>query len=140
MRHYGDPLGPREQRSVRYVFTPKKELGLGAFKLTFAIHYNDKAKDRFGGPVLTSSVTLVAAPVNPMDSDLVKYGAPAGGGLVVLLLLYSLVGGGKKEERRRERQRRRRRRRAATSGSRTRSPAPRAGSRRVRRRRRRVEA
>ena len=96
VRHYGDPLGPREQRSVRYVFTPKKELGLGAFKLTFAIHYNDKAKDRFGGPVLTSSVTLVAAPVNPMDSDLVKYGAPAGGGLVVLLLLYSLVGGGKK--------------------------------------------
>ena len=46
--------------------------------------------------MLTSSVTLVAAPVNPMDSDLVKYGAPAGGGLVVLLLLYSLVGGGKK--------------------------------------------
>ena len=44
VRHYGDPLGPREQRSFRYPFVPSKKLSPGEYQMTFSVFYANRDK------------------------------------------------------------------------------------------------
>ena len=43
-RMYGDPLGPREQRSFRYPFVPSKKLSPGEYQMTFSVFYANRDK------------------------------------------------------------------------------------------------
>lgn len=56
---YGDPLGPREQRSFRYPFTPKKTLSPGEYRLTFSAFYNNRDKEPFSTVVYNETNVLV---------------------------------------------------------------------------------
>merc|ERR1719163_606927 len=65
---YGDPLGPREQRSFRYPFTPKKTLSPGEYRLTFSAFYNNRDKEPFSTVVYNETNVLVPGP--PEKSEL----------------------------------------------------------------------
>jgi len=84
-QQYGDPLGPREQRSVLFGFTPSEETSPGTYKLEFKIFYNNRDNDQFVDTVFNETVELVPKPLS-MEATLrvVKF---VGGGLMLLLLL-----------------------------------------------------
>lgn len=62
-REYGDPLGPREQRSVLYGFTPSEETSPGLYKLDFKIFYNNRDKDQFVDTAFSETAELARLPV-----------------------------------------------------------------------------
>ena len=60
-RMYGDPLGPREQRSFRYPFVPNKKLSPGEYQMTFSIFYANRDKEGFSTEVYSGKQVLVRA-------------------------------------------------------------------------------
>lgn len=97
-KEYGDPLGPREQRSVLFGFHPNEETPLGAYKLEFKVYYNNRDKDQFVDTVYAEAAELVAKPPS-MEFQLLVIQSIGGCALVlllVLLLVTKLGGGGKK--------------------------------------------
>jgi len=67
-RMYGDPLGPREQRSFRYPFVPSKKLSPGEYQMTFSVFYANRDKQPFSTVVYNEKNVLVAGP--PEKSEL----------------------------------------------------------------------
>jgi len=67
-RMYGDPLGPREQRSFRYPFVPNKKLSPGEYQMTFSVFYANRDKEGFSTEVYSGKQVLVAGP--PEKSEL----------------------------------------------------------------------
>lgn len=63
-QQYGDPLGPREQRSVLFGFTPSEETSPGTYKLEFKIFYNNRDNDQFVDTVFNETVELVRSTPN----------------------------------------------------------------------------
>ena len=61
-RMYGEPLGPREQRSFRYPFAPSKKLSPGEYQLSFSIFYANRDKTPFASVVYNEKNVLVRAP------------------------------------------------------------------------------
>lgn len=61
-RMYGDPLGPREQRSFRYPFVPSKKLSPGEYQMTFSVFYANRDKEPFSTEVYSGKQVLVAGP------------------------------------------------------------------------------
>jgi len=95
-KEYGDALGPREQRSVLFAFTPKEETPPGQYKLDFKVFYNNRDKDQFVDVAFSETVELVPKPPS-MEAKLMMVKAVAGGLLLILLLLLVMktMGGGK---------------------------------------------
>ena len=62
---YGDPLGPREQRSFRFPFVPKKSLSPAQYRLTFSAYYSNRDKEPFVSVVYNELHVLVAGPREP---------------------------------------------------------------------------
>ena len=60
-RMYGDPLGPREQRSFRYPFVPNKKLSPGEYQMTFSVFYANRDKEGFSTEVYSGKQVLVRA-------------------------------------------------------------------------------
>ena len=58
-RMYGDPLGPREQRSFRYPFVPSKKLSPGEYQMTFSVFYANRDKQPFSTVVYNEKNVLV---------------------------------------------------------------------------------
>jgi len=83
---YGDPLGPTEQRSVRYGFTPSEETAPGAYALEVKIFYNNREKDQFVDTVFSETVELVPKPPS-MEARLRMLKAAGACALLVVLLL-----------------------------------------------------
>jgi len=89
---YGDSMGPREQRSVRFEFTPSEETPLGQYTLDWKVFYNDKNKDQF---VDAGSEAFVLVPMPPsLDARLRLIKIVGGGALLLLVLLLMLGKGG----------------------------------------------
>lgn len=64
-RMYGDPLGPREQRSFRYPFVPNKKLSPGEYQMTFSVFYANRDKEGFSTEVYSGKQVLVRASASP---------------------------------------------------------------------------
>ena len=60
-RMYGDPLGPREQRSFRYPFVPNKKLSPGEYQMTFSVFYANRDKEGFSTEGYSGKQVLVRA-------------------------------------------------------------------------------
>lgn len=67
-RMYGEPLGPREQRSFRYPFVPNKKLSPGEYRMIFSAFYSNRDKQPFSTIVYNETNLLVPGP--PEKSDL----------------------------------------------------------------------
>jgi hypothetical protein len=93
---YGEPLGPREQRSFRYPFKIDGEIAPGSYKMGFKVYYNNRDKDPFLSEVYNETTELIPEPPSyEARMRMIQLGA---GGLAVLLLvglLMSLMPGGK---------------------------------------------
>jgi len=63
---YGEPLGPREQRSFRFPFVPKKTVTPAQYRLTFSAYYSNRDKEPFVSVVYNELNVLVAGPSEPM--------------------------------------------------------------------------
>jgi len=94
-RQYGEPLGPREQRSFRFGFTPKEETPPGQYKLVFSVFYNNRDKDQFNDTVYEEAAELVPAPPS-FDAQLKMIQGGIGAVFLVIVLgFFSSRGGGK---------------------------------------------
>ena len=60
-RVYGEPLGPLEQRSFLFGFTPDEKTPTGQYKLSLQILYNNRDKDQFNDTVFDEAIELVCA-------------------------------------------------------------------------------
>jgi len=99
-QQYGDALGPKEQRSVRFGFEPDEETAPGQYKLEFQIFYNNRDKDQFVETVFSETAELVPKPPS-MDAKLLLIQVVGGGALLLVLLmlgLRSMGGKGSKPE------------------------------------------
>jgi len=67
---YGDPLGPREQRSFRYPMVPSKKLSPGEYRMAISAFYNNRDKEPFVSVVFNETKVLVAGPGEPMNLPL----------------------------------------------------------------------
>merc|ERR1719253_792457 len=98
---YGESLGPGEQRSFVYHFTPDAtKLAPGDYMLAFSVHYADREKVPFHTLVANQTTTLVPAPPEPMDPAILYAAAAGAAGVALLLALVGMIsrraGGGKK--------------------------------------------
>lgn len=93
-QQYGEPLGPREQRSFRFGFAPDAETALGEHKLVCHVYYNNREKDQFLSEVFNDTVTLVPAP--PDLEARIKLAQTVVGvvaGLLLVVAIVSRIGG-----------------------------------------------
>lgn len=88
---YGEPLGPREQRTFRYAFTPDAELAPKEYRLIFKAYYADREKDVFSDIIYNDTAQLVPPPAD--RAALLLYGAVGLGGLLVLAAGSQLIKG-----------------------------------------------
>ena len=88
---YGEPLGPREQRTFRYAFTPDAELASKEYRLIFKAYYADREKDVFSDIIYNDTAQLVPPPAD--RGALLLYGAVGLGGLLVLAAGSQLIKG-----------------------------------------------
>lgn len=86
-RMYGDPLGPREQRSFRYPFVPSKKLSPGEYRLVFSAFYNNRDKEPFSTVVYNETNVLVPGPREPVPMP--DMGTVAMGAAAVLLAVFA---------------------------------------------------
>jgi len=71
-RMYGDPLGPREQRSFRYQFVPNKKLSPGEYRIVFSAFYSNRDKEPFSTVVYNETNVLVPGPPEPSELPLLN--------------------------------------------------------------------
>lgn len=92
---YGQPLGPREQRSFRFPIVLEEEAKLGEFTLTTSIYYNSREKDPFLAEVCKETVEVVP-PLPSVDAQLRMLQVALGvvGLLIVVLLAVRGSSGG----------------------------------------------
>ena len=82
-------IGPREQRTFRYVFTPDAELKPKEYRLIFKAYYADREKDVFSDVIYNDTAQLVPPPAD--HGALLLYGAVGLGGLLVVAAGASLA-------------------------------------------------
>lgn len=87
---YGEPLGPREQRSFRFPFVPKKMVSPAQYRLTFSAYYSNRDKEQFVSAVYNELNVLMAGPSEPMFKmpDLGDIAVPVAA-LLGLLVAYT---------------------------------------------------
>jgi len=91
---YGDALGPREQRSFRYLFVPPTSLKPGEYRLTCAIHYQNRDMARFVDVIFNETVTLVPLTRGVMSSDTLLLGSSViAAGVLLFAIMYNLGAG-----------------------------------------------
>ncbi|KOO21140.1 hypothetical protein Ctob_001834 [Chrysochromulina tobinii] len=92
---YGQPLGPREQRSFRYPLELDAEETLGTYKLEATAYYNDKEKYPFLNVVVNQSFELVPArPNRESQMQMLQMGLGGVGMLLILASVAKLLTGG----------------------------------------------
>lgn len=92
---YGQPLGPREQRSFRYPMELDADTKLGEYTMVALAYYNDKQKSPFFSEVVKEPVTLVPAlPDRKAQLHMVQVGLGAVGVLLIVASAAKLLGGG----------------------------------------------
>lgn len=74
-RMYGDPLGPREQRSFRFPFIPSKKLMPGKYRMAFSAYYNNREQEPYATVVYNETSVLVAGPTASRDLSLLHTAA-----------------------------------------------------------------
>jgi hypothetical protein len=94
-QQYGEPLGPREQRSFQYLFTPDGELKTGSYRLVFKAYFQNRDKDRFLDVVYNETAELVPAPISN-DDFMMMVGVGVSAGVLVLALAGLFLVPGKK--------------------------------------------
>lgn len=91
---YGEPLGPRQQRSFRYPFVPNAELTPGKYLLAFTASYTNREKDIFQHLVCNETTELVLAPLTPMDKTIWIVGGAAVAAVLLVVTCIMLCTGG----------------------------------------------
>lgn len=98
---YGEALGPREQRSFRYLFLPSTSLKAGEYRLIFQTHYEDRGKAKFFDSVFNETIELVphVHVLFSLNPEKVLIGGGAATGFALLFAIaYMLCGGGAAKE------------------------------------------
>jgi len=88
-RIYGEPLGPREQRSFRFGFTPDETTPPGEYKLVFSVFYNNRDKDQFNDTVYDEPAVLVPAPPSLESKLKLIQGVVGAVFVIIVLVLFS---------------------------------------------------
>ena len=83
---YGQPLGPREQRSFRYPMPISAEMPLGEYLLVASAYYNSRDKSPFVSLVCNETAELVP-PLPDKDAHLQMLQMGVGGAVAVLVLV-----------------------------------------------------
>lgn len=92
---YGEALGPREQRSFRYLFVPPTTMKPGEYRLVFTAHYENRDMARFVDAMFNETAELVPASSKGLSLDSLLLGSGvAVGGALLLVLVYMLGVGG----------------------------------------------
>lgn len=83
---FGQSLGPREQRSFRFPFTPSEELvSAGEYTVAFKVYYQNREKDKFVDVVYNETLTMVPKPLSIDATEFIPY---AVGSAIILLLVF----------------------------------------------------
>lgn len=90
---YGESLGPREQRSFRYLFVPPASIKPGEYRLVFGIHYQNRDNAKFVDIVFNETAALIPASSKGASSDTLVLGAGVAAGAALLFAIASLMGG-----------------------------------------------
>lgn len=90
-RMYGDPLGPREQRSFRYPFVPNKKLSPGEYQMTFSIFYANRDKEGFSTEVYSGKQVLAAGPPEKSELPLTEFAMAVALALGIAIAYTSLA-------------------------------------------------
>jgi hypothetical protein len=92
---FGEALGPREQRSFRYLFVPPTAMKPGEYRLVFMAHYQSRDMTKFVDAVFNKTAELKPASSKGLSLDtLLLGGGVVAGGALLLVVMYILGGGG----------------------------------------------
>lgn len=92
---YGEALGPREQRSFRYLFVPPTTVKPGEYRLVFTAHYQNRDMANFVDAVFNETAELVPASSEGLSLDMLLLGGGVvAGGALLLVVIYILGGAG----------------------------------------------
>mmetsp|Transcript_2388 Transcript_2388/g.7796 ORF Transcript_2388/g.7796 Transcript_2388/m.7796 type:complete len:249 (+) Transcript_2388:50-796(+) len=91
---FGEPLGPREQRSFRYLFVPPLSIKPDAYRLVFSIYYQNRDAAKFVDAIFNETASLVPATDLGIDADMMLLAGGAAAGAAMLFAIGYLLSSG----------------------------------------------